>query len=73
QAEPTLASLTTDLEVPLVPVLSRIERNGVRIDSVMLKAQSQELAQGMHQLEQQAHELAGHSFNMASPKQIGHI
>jgi DNA polymerase-1 len=50
-----------------------MERNGVRIDSRMLQQQSRELAQGMHELEQQAYRIAGHSFNLASPKQIGEI
>jgi DNA polymerase-1 len=73
QTEGSLAQLYQSLEVPLVPVLSRMERNGVRIDSQMLAQQSQELAEGMHALEQQAYEIAGRAFNLASPKQIGEI
>jgi DNA polymerase I len=65
--------LFSELEVQLVPVLSRIERNGVRIDVDMLQRQSRELAKGMHDLEQQAYAIAGHSFNLGSPKQIGEI
>jgi DNA polymerase I len=61
------------LEVPLVPVLSRMERNGVGIDSDKLRRQSVELAKQMHKLEQQAYEIAGHNFNLGSPKQIGEI
>jgi DNA polymerase-1 len=72
-AEPTLAALLCDLEVPLLSVLSRIERTGVRLDGGMLSTQSAELAQRMHDLEQQAYEIAGRSFNMGSPKQIGQI
>ncbi len=73
ESEDSLAKLFQTLEVPLVPVLSRLERNGVRVDSEMLSRQSQELAIGMHELEQQAHGSAGHSFNLGSPKQIGEI
>ena len=73
ESESSLAELFQSLEVRLVPVLSRMERNGVRIDSQMLLRQSQELAKGMHELEQQAYEIAGHSFNLSSPKQIGEI
>lgn len=73
EGESLLAELFQSLEVRLVPVLSRMERNGVRIDSQMLLRQSQELAKGMHELEQQAYEIAGHSFNLGSPKQIGEI
>jgi len=71
--EPSLANLVTDLEVPLLSVLSRIERQGVVIDSTQLKQQSAQLAKRLHQLEQQAYEIAGRSFNMGSPKQIGEI
>ncbi|MEJ2592577.1 MAG: DNA polymerase, partial [Candidatus Thiodiazotropha sp.] len=72
-AESSLAGLLTELEIPLVPVLSRIERNGVRIDCDKLKKQSGELARSMHELEQRAYGIAGHSFNLGSPKQIGEI
>jgi DNA polymerase I len=73
ESTPALAKLLTDLEVALVPVLSRMERNGVRIDSAKLKQQSGELAKSMHRLEQQAYQIAGHNFNLGSPKQIGEI
>jgi len=69
--EPT--SVFRDIEMPLVPILSRMERNGVHVDKTMLKTQSNELAERMHELEQQAHEIAGRPFNMGSPKQIGQI
>ncbi|WP_260294015.1 DNA polymerase I [Sedimenticola hydrogenitrophicus] len=68
-----LAGLLQELEVPLVPVLSRMERRGVRIDAALLRRQSHELAGRMHELEQQAYGVAGRSFNMSSPKQIGQI
>jgi len=73
QAEPTLERLFLELEMPLVPVLSRMERTGVRIDSDMLDRQSGELARRMSSLEQQACEMAGQPFNLGSPKQIGEI
>jgi DNA polymerase-1 len=67
------ASVFSDIEIPLVPVLSRIERTGVRIDSGMLGKQSKRMAERMAELEEQAYGIAGRSFNMASPKQIGQI
>lgn len=62
-----------DIEVPLVPVLSRIERNGALISREMLAQQSAELGGKMLELEQRAYELAGGPFNLASPKQLGEI
>ncbi|MEW8029657.1 MAG: DNA polymerase I [Candidatus Thiodiazotropha sp.] len=73
ESEPLLTSLLTELEVALIPVLSRMERSGVTIDTIMLRRQSDELAKSMHQLEQKAYALACHSFNLGSPKQIGEI
>jgi DNA polymerase-1 len=70
---PSLVKLLEDIEFPLVPVLSRMERNGVRVDERMLADQSKELAERMHMLEQQAYAIAGQGFNMGSPKQIGEI
>ncbi|KHF26335.1 DNA polymerase I [Solemya velum gill symbiont] len=72
-AESGPKSVFETIEIPLVPVLSRIECTGVRIDSAMLVKQSGELATRMHKLEEQAYEIAGRSFNMGSPKQIGQI
>jgi DNA polymerase-1 len=73
EAEPSLARVLREIEVPLVPVLSRMERNGVRVDRAMLAAHSKELAKRLHDLEQQAYGIAGRPFNMGSPKQIGQI
>lgn len=73
ETEDSLRKVLCDLEIKLVPVLSRMERNGVRIDPEMLLKQSRELAKEMHELEQQAYACAGHPFNMGSPKQIGEI
>jgi DNA polymerase-1 len=68
-----LQQLFFELEMPLVPVLARMERHGVRIDGALLRAQSSELARRMLELEQEAHRLAGQPFNIASPKQIQEI
>ncbi|HKJ76905.1 MAG TPA: DNA polymerase I, partial [Gammaproteobacteria bacterium] len=70
QAEPALAALYQELEVPLVPVLSRMERTGVLIDADRLRRQSAELAKRMAEVEAQAHQEAGEPFNLGSPKQI---
>lgn len=72
-ALPRLKDLYTDIEMPLVDVLIRIEENGVLIDSDMLARQSLELANRMLGIEQQAHDLAGSVFNIGSPKQIQDI
>lgn len=69
-AEPGLQRLFNEIEVPLVPVLSRIERNGVLVDAGMLYRQSEELARQMLEIQQQAHSAAGQPFNLDSPKQI---
>lgn len=72
-AEPGLKKILTDIEVPLLTVLSKIERNGVLIDSTVLAQQSQQLAERIDELEKQAYEQAGQTFNMASPKQLQEI
>ena len=71
QAEPGLLSVYRDIEMPLVPVLARVEGNGVLIDGAELRRQSAELGRRMLALQQQATELAGRSFNLDSPKQLG--
>jgi DNA polymerase-1 len=73
ESEPLLTKLFSELEVALVPVLSRIERNGVSVDTKMLREQSDHFSRKLHELEQRAYDLAGHSFNLGSPKQIGEI
>ena len=70
---PPLLALYTEIEIPLISVLTRIENNGVLIDTDMLSIQSLELANHIIALEQQAHDLAGHTFNLSSPKQIQDI
>ncbi|MDP4916274.1 MAG: DNA polymerase I [Haliea sp.] len=67
------ASVYTDIELPLVPVLSRIERTGALVSRELLQQQSQELGERLQQLQAQAHELAGEAFNLSSPKQLGEI
>ena len=73
QNHETLQKLYQDIEIPLIPVLSRIERNGVLLDTAMLDHQSLELSSHIVALEQQAHDLAGKVFNLGSPKQIQEI
>lgn len=73
QATPSLVTVFEELEIPLVPVLSRMERRGVLLDTAMLKKQSGQLAKRVVELEQQAHKLAGQAFNLGSPKQLQEI
>lgn len=72
-AEPSLAALFKDLELPLAAVLSRMERRGVLIDCDALFLQSTEIAQRLQELEEQAFALAGEPFNLASTKQLQEI
>lgn len=67
---PELASVFTDIELPLIDILSTIERQGVLIDSMLLGQQSEELARKIDELQTKAHEIAGQPFNLASPKQL---
>ncbi|XCW71704.1 DNA polymerase I [Kosakonia cowanii] len=59
-----------NIEMPLVPVISRIERNGVNIDPAVLHKHSEELTLRLAELEQKAHEIAGEAFNLSSTKQL---
>ena len=65
--------LFKNIEMPLMPVLAWMERNGVCIDSDALKETSALYTEKMHQLEEEIHQLAGEPFNIASPKQVGEI
>ncbi|MCK8083383.1 DNA polymerase I [Vibrio sp. 1CM24A] len=65
-----LKAIYEEIEVPLIPVMSRIERTGVFIDDMLLGAQSQEIAVRLDELEQKAYEIAEQEFNMNSPKQL---
>ncbi len=73
QEEPTLVELYKTMELPLLHVLSRMERTGVLIDSDALFMQSNEIATRLTALEEQAYELAGQPFNLASTKQLQEI
>ena len=70
---PTLEKVFNDIELPLLPVLSRIERTGALVDGTLLFQQSSELAERLGELEIEAWDLAGQQFNLASPKQLGEI
>ena len=65
-----LHELFRDLEMPLVPVLSKIERTGVKVDARLLAQQSAEIFDRLAELQQQAYEEAGQPFNLGSPKQL---
>jgi DNA polymerase-1 len=69
----TLEKVFKDIELPLLPVLSRIERTGALVDGTLLFQQSNELAERLGELETEAWDLAGQQFNLASPKQLGEI
>ena len=73
QSEPLRRELYQDLEIPLIPVLSRMERHGLLVDVALLRAQSRELAQALGELERLCHQLAGLTFNPASPKQVQEV
>ncbi|MEM0955592.1 MAG: DNA polymerase I [Pseudomonadota bacterium] len=73
EAEPGLQRVVEEIELPLVPVLSKVERNGALLDVEQLQRQSAELGTRMLELEKEAYELAGGEFNLGSPKQLGEI
>ena len=68
-----VANLFYEIEMPLVPVLAYMERNGVRVDTEALKETSQHFTQRMNQIEQEIYQLTGMQFNISSPKQVGEI
>ncbi|WP_421241465.1 DNA polymerase I [Aeromonas enteropelogenes] len=72
-AEPGLAKVFSEIELPLLLVLARMERLGTTIEPKLLHQQSQEIEVRLAELEKQAHELAGQEFNLSSPKQLGEI
>ena len=65
-----LQSVYEDIDLPLVPVLSRMEQRGTLIKASTLRQHSQELAERMAELEKEAHKVAGENFNLGSPKQL---
>ena len=69
-AEPALERVYRDIEMPLVPVLARVEANGVMLDSAELRRQSADLGKRMLDAKQRATQLAGRDFNLDSPKQL---
>ncbi len=73
EAEPPLRDLYAEVEMPLVAVLSEIERTGVLIDTDQLFVQGHELGERLAEIERRAHDAAGGTFNLASPKQIQEI
>ena len=73
QAIPSLAKVLSEIEMPLVPVLARIERQGALVDAKLLGIQSHELGERLVQLEREAFAIAGEEFNLGSPKQLGVI
>ncbi|MBH3410035.1 DNA polymerase I [Pseudomonas putida] len=70
---PSVQAVLMDIEMPLVPVLAKIERQGALVDAALLQVQSGELGVKMAELEQRAYALAGEEFNLGSPKQLGAI
>ncbi len=72
-AEPRLRSVFEDIEMPLLGVLSRMERTGAKVDGKLLALQSDELARRIAELAQEAYGMAGEAFNLDSPKQLQSI
>ena len=72
-SEDTLKKILQEIEVPLASILSRMEQQGVLIDSQQLGQQSQQLATRIMELEKEVHEMAGEAFNLGSTKQLQHI
>lgn len=70
QATPSLLKVLNEIEMPLVPVLARIERNGALVDAQLLGQQSVELGDRLMQLKREAFDIAGEEFNLGSPKQL---
>ncbi|MBU6247452.1 MAG: DNA polymerase I [Xanthomonadaceae bacterium] len=70
EGEPALRKVYEEIEIPLVPVLARMEQRGVLIDVDELRRQSQQLGKRMHELQRQAYAEAGREFNLDSPKQL---
>lgn len=71
--ETGVEDLFYNIEMPLVPVLAEMEMTGVRLDTDALAETSKVLTERMHQIEQSIYGLAGHEFNIASPKQVGEV
>ncbi len=72
-AREQVASVYEDIERPVIPVLAQMELTGVRVDPAVLKGMSHDFGVKLVELEARIHELAGHAFNVASPKQLGQV
>jgi DNA polymerase I len=73
EENPKLKKVFQEIEMPLLPVLARMERIGVLINTELLKKQGDELAKRLGEIEKETHNLAGESFNLSSPKQLQEI
>lgn len=71
--EEKVEDLFYKIEMPLVPVLAYMERNGARINTISLAETSRLFTERMNRIEAEVHQMAGHSFNIASPKQVGEV
>lgn len=65
--------LYRDVEMPLMPVLARMERNGVRLDTAALREASERMTASLHEVENEVYRLAGMEFNVSSPRQVGEV
>ncbi|MDD3288932.1 MAG: DNA polymerase I [Alphaproteobacteria bacterium] len=72
-AQQNLSRIYERIEKPLIPVVASMERNGIEIDPAVLKEQSNALTLRLKDLEKEIHKLAGHEFNVGSPKQLGDV
>lgn len=68
-----MTNLANDIEMPLVHVLAEIEQNGVKLNTVILAEQNEGLTKELQEIESKIYELAGETFNIASPKQLGEV
>jgi DNA polymerase I len=73
QSVPALAKVHDEIEIPLVPVLARMERRGILVDAEVLKAQTSEMRARMAESIRKAHDAAGHAFSLDSPKQLQQV
>ncbi len=72
-AREKMVSVYEDIERPLIPVIAEMEMTGIKVDPTILKTMSTDFGKQLAVLEEQIHRLAGHPFNVASPKQIGEV
>ena len=71
--EKNLSSVLAQIEIPLIPVLTAMERRGIFVDVHILQKMSKELSSAIHVIEQEIYQMAGEEFNVSSPKQLSHI